>query len=146
MKSLVLTLTAAILVLTILATRSPVSARQSTLEERVRSLELQVASLNQRVGVLEGRIGSGGVRDNIPRTYTGIGETWILKDKPNRGYVITLGNNTRWQVAPKDGTIMTGWKTGEVILIGTNDDPQFPYSLTNQTRKQRIVAQYAGQG
>jgi hypothetical protein len=145
MKSLALTLVVAILAMAILAARSPVSARQSTLEERVRTLELQVASLNQRVGVLEGRLGQGGIRDNIQRTYTGIGETWILKDKPARGYVITLGNNTRWQVAPKDGTIMTGWKTGEVILIGTNDDPQFPYSLTNQARKQRIVAQYVGQ-
>lgn len=146
MKSFVLTLAAFVLVMAVLAWRSPVSARQSTLEERVRTLELQVSSLNQRVSVLEGRIGIGGGRDNIRRTYTGIGETWILKQKPLQGRVITLGNGTRWEVSPEDGTIMTGWKVGEVLAIGINDNAQYPYTLTNTTRKQKVAAQYMGQG
>lgn len=148
MKSLVYTLCIVAVSLAILGSRSPLSARQASLDERVRTLEIQVANLNQRVSVLEGGrgggTGGGSWNDGIKRTYTGIGETWTLKTITTRNNIITLANGTRWEVSPADTTIFSGWKVGEIILIGTNNDKQFPYSLTNQAKKQRVTVSYVG--
>lgn len=144
MKTLAAFLALVTLGLMIATLRTPVGAQAGSLEERVRSLEIQVSALNQRVTALER--GGGVVGDGIRRTYTGIGETWIIKQMPTRGTtIITLGNGTRWQIDPADGSTLTGWRLNEVVQIGTNPNQQYPYTLTNQTRKQKVAAQYLGQ-
>lgn len=55
----------------------------------------------------------------------------VLEENLRSGSYIRLSNNTLWNIHPDDVPVTQGWITPVDITVSPNDDPQYPFKLTN---------------
>ena len=67
----------------------------------------------------------------------------LLQENLINGRSIGLANGTLWHIAPQDTPLTQSWITPVDIVVSANDDPDYPYKLTNSLTGTTVHAKKA---
>jgi len=71
-------------------------------------------------------------------------EHW-LRDKQDEGKILTLNDDSIWEVDPRDRFLTKRWLRGSTIMVEHTDKKDYPALLRNRTEGELARANFLGE-